>query len=206
VRRHSELDHKELADQLDQLEELAGVFCATKDSKVYKAISSVLRIVLLGSSGNAALVADVLPQVDLPVLVCPAKGDKSLTSIQLPAQLQVNGPSGITFGAGCAFGQVRMNLNACNLALSGVLATDGRTMKLPQWLAQKLLKGHWTIAHVIKTIANKGGGAHFEPNADINAMEAVVNFHRMAIARIGTELAPAIRHQLNIAYPTTARR
>jgi hypothetical protein len=198
----------ELYDQLDNLEAMCGLFYDFKKFTIYKSIATTLRLLLTGSSGDGGLISHVLPAAQFLPLVKLPDAVMAPGLMLLPARVQiVSGQANVVLGDG------RVMVKELNVTGSAVASmqwedlfdTAGSPLPLADWLAQKFLRPERTLQQFISTIGNKDGGAHFDPNENIVAMQKWGNLQCHLIAGIAKSVRPQILVQLSAAFPNHTR-
>jgi hypothetical protein len=198
----------ELYNQLDNLKDLVGLFYDFKRFTIYKQIAVSLRLLLTGSSGDAGLVADVLPVAQLlPLLKTPDAVMEPGTML-LPTRVRL-----VTENVQLTLGNGRVIVKELEYMGSAVASMQwedmfdkvGAPLPLADWLAQRFLRPDRTLQKFISTIGSKDGGAHFNPNEDIVMMQKWGNLQSHLTAGVAKSVYPQILAQLSAAYPTHTR-
>jgi hypothetical protein len=202
-------DHvkNEILYQLDNLDALGEMFYVRKTYSIYKSIAGSLRLMLTGSSGQPGM-ATLIPDCDLAVLlVDPASGPSSVGFIKCPARVQItSGNASTTLGAGVQL----QNLHVAGGAVRAMIwdeffdASKG-TLPLNSWLDQKFLRQDKSIGWFIRTIGNKDGAAHFDPNDDVVALRRCGTIQSHMVAGIARSVSPQLRRQFAAAFPGYVR-
>lgn len=198
----------ETLDQIDNIDSLCHMFYDRRQFAIYKHISTALRTLLTGSSGQKGLVEGVLPHASFFPLrksPDPATPDDFLV---LPGPICiVRGEARVQLGNGTVtVRELDVNGGALNaMEVGEMFDQNGRALPLAQWLSQPFLRPDWTLKSFIAAVTNKDGGAHFEPNAVIRAMQKWGHFHWHVVAGIGRSIALQVRRQLTASFPDHVR-
>jgi hypothetical protein len=202
-------DVVELYDQLDSLNAMLGLFYDFKRFTIYKQIAVTLRLLLTGSSGDPGLVVPVLPAVQfLPLLKAP---DPVMDPgfMLLPARCTLaNSNVKLTFGNGRV---IVKELDYAGSAIAdmqweSLFDPSAKPLVLADWLPQPFLRPERTLGQFINLIANKDGGAHFDPNEKIAALQKFGNFQSHLICGIAKSVLPQITDHVKAAFPNHARK
>ncbi|HEX8500205.1 MAG TPA: hypothetical protein VF659_06390 [Pyrinomonadaceae bacterium] len=199
----------EILDNVDNLNVLCEMFFVQKKFTIYKSIAAALRLLLTGSSGDLGLVQDVLPNSRFsPLAERPISG-MAADHISLPANMSLIHESGatmITFGASSAFCIMSGPKGVVQLvSFHDIFDSTAASIPIANWLDQPFLRPERTLFDFIKTIGNKDGVAHFNPNTDIVVLQKSGYLHWHLIAEIARAVGPQIVDQLNTAFPTHVR-
>jgi hypothetical protein len=201
----------EAFDQLDNIESLCELFYDRRKFTVYKNIAVSLRFLLTGSSGQAGLICKIIPDARLkPLRVAPAS-DTPPDMLVLPAEVRIErGEAKVQLGPGIV---TVKTLNVAGGAIDAMqigdlFLSDAEPIGSRAWLNQAFLRPNWTLGKFIRTVANKDGGAHLDPNADLQALERWGYFHWHLIAGIARSLHPQLIAQLRekFSHHVRARR
>jgi hypothetical protein len=198
----------ETLDHLDNIDSLCDVFFSQHTFTIYKNISVSLRLLLVGSSRQVGLVQDVLLDGRFPPLRKVPDPATPADMIVLPAVAWIErGEARLQLGNGTV--TVKM-LDVCGGAVSAMRfgeMFDGESLGLPlvDWLQQPFLRPNWTLQHFIKTVTNKDGGAHLDPNNALQSFQQFGYFHWHLTAGMARELSPQIRAQVSTTYPNHVR-
>jgi hypothetical protein len=198
----------ELLDQLDSLKSMVGLFYSFKQFTIYKQIAGILRLLLVGSSGQAGLVSDVLPAARfLPLVKVP---DPAMEPgfILLPARVRIIvGDADVTMGNGDSLVKeiIVAGSAVASMEWQDLFDPDGTPLILSDWLMQKFLQPGRTLKQFISLIGNKDGGAHFDPNQNIVALQKCGNIHSHLISGIAKAVHPQILAQIGDAFPNHSR-
>jgi hypothetical protein len=198
----------ETLDHLDNIDSLCTIFFSQFKFTIYKNISTSLRLLLVGSSGQVGLVQEVLPGGRFPPLRKVPDPATPPDMFVLPAVAWIeSGEAKVQLGNGTV---TVKNLNVCGGALGAMrigemFDHDVTGLPLVSWLQQPFLRPNWTLRDFIKTVTNKDGGAHLDPNNDVQSLQQFGYFHWHLTAGIGRELSSHIRRQISAAYPNHVR-
>lgn len=196
----------ETFDQLDNLDTLCELFFVERKFTIYKNISSVLRLLLPGSSGQLGIIQDVLPAGTLSPLCNIPEPSAKPGHLLLPGKVVIeNGKSKITMG----FVYLKqLNVNGGAVGKTRIEAVfDDAAPAIPfiAWLAQPFLRHDWTLKKFINTVADKDGGAHHDPNDVLHSLQDLGYIHWLLIAEIGRSISPQLRRQIHASYPAHVR-
>jgi len=197
----------EILDQTDNLESLCTLFYDQKNRTIYKSIAASLRLLLTGSSGDEGLVSETLPGVCFSPLAIVPLHRAQPDHLTLPASVEiVSGDATVRLGAGCGVKELNVAGGAVNCMSWGEIFDDSKApLLLQDWLDQPFLRPDRTLANFLKTVGNKDGVAHFNPTADLEAMQRWGYFHWHLIAGIARSVRPQILAQANSAFPGHVR-
>jgi hypothetical protein len=199
---------QEALEQVRSLETLCDSFFAKRAIHLSRQMSSTLRTLLLGSSGQQSLVVKCLSD---PCL-CPLR-------FTLPANLEAgqiflqgtligrffrhwNGDS-----PGCSIIRGRFGPNArliadrARISLHEIFDPLAQPILLGRWLEQPFLRKNQTLQTFIKLMANKAGGAHFDPTADTRRFNNLGCIHQHLVAKIADSVWPQLARQITAVYP-----
>ncbi len=218
-RRHSRLSPEDTLDEVfDQLASLRSQ-CkqfARGEQTVYKSMSGILRILLVGSSGADPLVKPVMPDATLfPLRVVPVEAPSD--AVIAPGEVVVTNDAGgeLHLSAGSCLrhltteeGGVVLSRDCApgfdvlwRIELGRIINPFGARISLDTWLEQSFLWSDWTIRKFIKCIANKDGGAHVEGNSRIKRLRSCGYIHWHITQKLCVYLAAELETQLRERYP-----
>lgn len=205
----------EVFDQLASLRSHCKQFGAGEHT-VYKSMSGILRILMVGSTGADPLVKHVLPDAGflplrLVVIESPkdeivAPGEVCVTndcggelhlSAGSPLRHLTTDEGGIVLSRDCAPGFDVL----WRIELGRIINPLGARISLETWLEQSFLWSDWTVRKFIKCIANKDGGAHVEGNSRIKRMRSCGYIHWHITQKFCVYLAAELETQLRERYP-----
>ena len=198
----------ETLDNLDNIDSLCDLFFSQRRFTIYKNISASLRLLLVGSSGQVGLLQDVLPGGVFPRLRKVPDPATPADMIVLPAKAWIKrGEAEVQLGNGTV---TVKTLNVCGGAVDAMRfgeMFDEAALGLPlvDWLQQPFLRPNWTLRDFIRTVTNKDGGAHLNPNDALQALQQFGYFHWHLIAGMARSLSPHIRRQISSTYPNHVR-
>lgn len=210
----------ELWDQIDNLQGHCKIF-AQGTFTIYKGMSVTLRMILVGSSGDDALVEAVLPNaLFFPLNIIPT--GKITSGIITPCEIVVTNDQGGELHYAAGGTMPFLGIEGGGVVLSKIAPVGGDTRRrtkvknmlnvmgnrlpLDAWLAQPFLRREWSIRSFIKCIAHKDGGAHVNASLQLEVMEHFGNIHSHLTERISSYVGAEIASQLRQAYPKHLRR
>jgi len=209
----------EIWDQLDNLRLAVEAF-ASGTLAAYKSMSVILRTLLTGSSSKQGLVALALPTARFyPLKRVPRNMGRGF---EIPAEIVVVNDQGgeLHYMAGNDMPFLGIEHGGVVLSKTGPLSGDvvsrtkvkslwevgGNRIALDPWLAQSFLRQEWTLASFIKCVAHKDGGAHFDPNHQLEVMESFGSIHRRLTECVSQYVLHEIKCQIVQAFPRHRRR
>lgn len=195
----------ETYDQLANLKSLCESFFNRSEFTIYKCISVILRTMLRGSSGNDALIEQVVPKSRLFPLTITPTTDTPPEHLVLPADARIAGC--VNIGQGSKVKNLNVEGGAIErTSVDQMFDSTKPPIPIEEWRQQPFLRPEWTLNNFIEVVAHKDGGAHVDPNnAQLLAMEAWGHFHWHLMAGIGLCVHPQLLSQLEVEYPQHTR-
>jgi hypothetical protein len=197
----------EVLDHLDNLKSLCELFYHYKQFTIYKSIAASLRLLLSGSNGDEGLIQEILPSgrfFPLRFMPDPATPPDFLA---LPSGVRiVSGGADVRLGGGVKVKELSVAGGAVRaMSWEELFYTSGASLQMREWLEQPFLRPDRTLIDFIRTVGNKDGVGHFNPTADLIAMQRWGHFHWHIIAGLAHSVRRPIFDQIEEAYPNHLR-
>lgn len=211
--------YDEVLDQIDALRCHCESFEASNYT-TYKAMSVCLRLLLLGSSGDPALLEEVLPKIQFGPLLFPPRRTADAPFIT-PCKVVVTNDAGGTLHYSPGGTMPFLGISDGGIVLSATGPVGGAVLSrtklgplfhplapridIQQWLDQAFLSTRSTLGDFIKRVANKDGGAHIGTHKQLTAVQNFGNIHRHLLNAIARYVGLEVSTQFAQTYPAYRR-
>ncbi len=197
-----------LGYQLHNLHAQCQSFCQKTNWMAYQPISVVLRTLLIGSSGDAALATQAFDDIRLfPLTVEPDPTKPDYLRLPADVTISTQGGGSLVMSAGSNGKNLFVENGAVANSSFGQMFDEAKQpIPLAEWLTQPFLRSDWTLSMFIRAVAHGAGGAHVEArNADlraiIEALDAWGSCYWHITPGIGRSVHPQLVAQYAAAYP-----
>lgn len=209
----------EVWQQVENLNSQCTEFGRGIDSQ-YKAMSVILRMLLIGSNRDQPLLMRTIPNASFfPLLISPV--GLRTEALVTPADIVVtNDPGGsLKLGAGSVVRYIGIEDGGIVLSNKAFVGGDvvwrmeiedmfdvkGTRQALAEWCGSPFLRPEWSIKTFIQCIAHCDGGAHVHGDPQLSVMEDFGNIHRHLMKCVSRYVAGEITFQLRQEHPEHRR-